>query len=71
MRNGGRRAFDVVMGEDFLQGEIDISRVLKLLVHSGVITGKEWFNGIAFGTEPTEGAGRTRLTIEHWRVDYE
>jgi hypothetical protein len=58
-------------GKDLLQGEIDIRSVLKLLVDSGVITGSEWFNGIAFGTEPTEGAGHTSLTIERWRVDYE
>jgi hypothetical protein len=57
--------------KDFLQGEIDIRSALTLLVDRGAITGDEWFNGIAFGTEPTEGAGHTSLTIERWRVDYE
>ena len=55
---------------DIPRGRIDIRELLDLLVRKGVISGDEWFNGIAFGMEPTEGGGRTRLRIIHWRVVY-
>ena len=58
-------------GTDLPHGTIDLKPILALLVRFHVITGREWFNGIAFGTEPTDEAGVTRLHIDHWRVDYD
>jgi hypothetical protein len=57
-------------GADIPDGRIDMLQVLNLLIKTGTITGAEWFNGIAFGLEPTVGAGKTRLLIRDWRVHY-
>lgn len=55
---------------DVRQGRIDMRAALAALVRNGTITGAEWFNGVGFGTEPTVGAGRTRIDVARWRVDY-
>lgn len=70
-----RRAGNYVMifpqdGRDILSGRINVLSFLKFLTLRGVITGNEWFNGIAFGMEPIKGAGSTQLTIDHWHVTY-
>ena len=55
---------------DVRRGRADLRQILAFLMAKNVITGEEWFNGLAFGMEPVEGAGRTQLRIEHWRVVY-
>lgn len=57
-------------GEDILDGTLDVKEFLVMLKAQGVITGEEWFNGIAFGTEPIRGAGETEITVHKWQVDY-
>lgn len=57
-------------GRDVTEGTIDVREFLKVLIDNGVITGNEWFNGIAFGMEPTRGGGQTELTVERWKVFY-
>lgn len=57
-------------GAAIMEGTIDVREFLNRLIEYKVITGQEWFNGIAFGMEPIKGAGRTDLLIERWRVDY-
>lgn len=52
------------------EGTIDVREFLKALVARKVITGQEWFNGIAFGTEPVAGAGQTEIDIHRWKVDF-
>lgn len=41
---------------------------LSFLISHGVITGNEWFNGIALGVEPFSGSGTS--TLNQWSVDY-
>lgn len=55
---------------DVSEGTLDVREFLHVLVERKVITGEEWFNGIAFGTEPVAGAGQTELEIHQWKVDY-
>ncbi|WP_293978811.1 hypothetical protein [Sphingobium sp.] len=57
-------------GRDVREGTIDVREFLKALVARKVITGQEWFNGIAFGTEPVAGAGQTEIDIHRWKVDF-
>lgn len=59
-----------VDAQDCLRDRINIKVVLDFLVRKKVLTGLEWFNGIAFGTEPTSGAGTTRIAVNHWDVEY-
>ncbi|MET0240389.1 MAG: hypothetical protein ABW184_10890 [Sphingobium sp.] len=56
--------------KDVLKGKLDVREFLRELVRLKIITGDEWFNGIAFGMEPVKGAGETELWIKKWRVDY-
>lgn len=58
-------------GEDVTSGTIEIAPLLRWLMRRHVLTGHEWFNGIAFGMEPAPGGGRTRLIVDRWRVIYE
>ena len=56
--------------ETIPRGTIDVAHMLRFLRERQVITGEEWFNGIAFGTEPTEGAGDTAIKVLEWQVTY-
>lgn len=51
-------------------GTIDVAHMLRFLRIHNVITGDEWFNGIAFGVEPTVGAGDTTVKVTDWQVTY-
>jgi hypothetical protein len=57
-------------GRTVRRGILDYGAVLRRLRKTGAIGGNEWFNGIAFGAEPTLGGGRTWLLVHHWRVTY-
>jgi len=54
---------------DVLEGTVDFKAALEFLRGKGHITGKEWFNGLAFGVEPVTGSGSMRL--EKWELTYE
>lgn len=56
-------------GTDVLTGSIDVKAMLAFLTTKGVITGNEWFNGIALGVEPVSGSGELR--IGRWSVTYD
>ena len=56
---------------DMPRGKLDVVLALRALKGAGIITGKEWFNGIAFGIEPTFSGGRTQFTIRKLRVTYD
>jgi hypothetical protein len=70
-RTGNFITITPINGQDLAQGSIDVRWVLDLLLREHVITGHEWFNGIAFGVEPTEGGGTTDVLIERWHVNYQ
>jgi hypothetical protein len=55
-------------GDDVVIGSIDVKATLNFLMAKGVITGAEWFNGIALGVEPVSGSGELRLT--KWAMTY-
>lgn len=44
------------------QGALPYKDYLAFLTASGKITGNEWFNGVAFGVEPFNGAGSLTIT---------
>ena len=46
---------------DVLQGTVDFKAGLDFLRSRGKLTGKEWFNGLAFGIEPIKGSGSLKL----------
>lgn len=69
-RQGSYLLIIPVGGEDVLSGVLEIAPLLSLLMEKRVLTGREWFNGIAFGMEPAPGGGNTRLVVDHWRVEY-
>jgi hypothetical protein len=54
---------------EMLSGSIDVKAALAFLIAKRVITGNEWFNGIALGVEPVSGTGR--LTVSNWTVTYQ
>ncbi len=53
---------------DVVSGSIDVGATLAFLKTKGIITGNEWFNGIALGVEPVRGSGE--LSITRWTVSY-
>lgn len=53
---------------DVSDGQIDLKAMLDFLVDKTVITGSEWFNGLAIGVEPVWGQGSTTIAI--WKVHY-
>ncbi|HEY0315229.1 MAG TPA: hypothetical protein VGC28_03075 [Sphingomonas sp.] len=72
----GGRAWRVVMNgtycmfvpdEDVHEATIDLKAMIDFLITSGVITGSEWFNGVAVGVEPVWGRGAVNLS--EWSVD--
>ena len=54
---------------DLLTGSIDLGAKLRWLAKEGVITGKEYFNGLAVGVEPRAGSGAA--IIKSLWVDYD
>jgi hypothetical protein len=50
-----------------VQGTIYWKEMLAFLISKSVITGAEYFNGIAFGPEPRLGNGAAQLSLT---VDY-
>ncbi|HSI14325.1 MAG TPA: hypothetical protein VK961_19910 [Chthoniobacter sp.] len=46
---------------DVLSGTVDFKGGLDFLRSKGRLTGEEWFNGLAFGIEPTAGSGSVRV----------
>jgi hypothetical protein len=72
----GGRSWKVVMDgtycmfvpdQDVQDTTIDLKAMLNFLITSGVITGSEWFNGVAVGVEPVWGRGAVNLS--EWSVD--
>jgi hypothetical protein len=55
-------------GGDLVSGTVDIKGMLDWLVAQKVITGNEYFNGLAMGAEVRQGAGS--LTVNNFNVDY-
>jgi hypothetical protein len=71
------RAWDVILQgtfcmfvpeRDVLEGHVDIRAMLQFLIDKSVISGDEWFNGLAFGVEPVRGWGS--IAVDRWHVDY-
>ena len=59
------------VGERILaRGTVDYAAVIRLLIAKGQIRSDSWFNGLAFGAEPTIGGGRTRLYVRRWQVRF-
>lgn len=54
---------------DVLSGTLDFKAALDFLRAKGKLTGKEWFNGLAFGIEPVMGSGSVRLRNFSVRYD--
>lgn len=55
-------------GYEEFEGSFLFHEYFAFLVYSGVITGDEWFNGIAFGVEPLSGSAR--LTVDKFAPSY-
>ncbi|WP_275229288.1 GH12 family glycosyl hydrolase domain-containing protein [Novosphingobium album (ex Liu et al. 2023)] len=55
-------------GVDVLNGRIDMLAALRWLKSKKVITGREWYNGVAIGVEPFKGTGH--IQIDRWSVGY-
>ena len=55
-------------GGDVLSGSVDVKGMLDWLVAQKVITGNEYFNGLAMGAEVRQGAGS--MVIDKFSVDY-
>ncbi|WP_189620926.1 hypothetical protein [Novosphingobium colocasiae] len=55
-------------GADVRSGRIDMLAALKWLKQQKVVSGREWYTGVAIGVEPFGGFGR--LQIDKWSVDY-
>jgi len=54
---------------EITEGTVDFKGALDFLRAKGRITGEEWFTGLAFGVEPTEGSGS--LKLEKLEVSYQ
>jgi hypothetical protein len=54
--------------EDVLRDTIDIQAMHIWLMARGVLSGREWFNGLGLGAEVRQGNGL--LVIKHFSVDY-
>lgn len=65
---GGYCMFIPLEGE-MNSGELDYAAAFRWLVAKGRLTGREWFNGLAIGIEPTEGGGS--MSIRRWDVIYQ
>jgi hypothetical protein len=50
------------------RGRLHYSAAFRWLIARNVLTGREWFNGLAIGVEPVSGAGS--MTVKQWRVAY-
>jgi len=55
--------------QDLTNHTIDLKGLLQAAAADGVISGNEYFNGIAFGIEPRQGSGS--MTINSFSVDYD
>jgi hypothetical protein len=53
---------------DIATGEIDMLAALGWLRTKRLVTGEEWFSGVAIGAEPVWGIGH--VEIKHWAVTY-
>lgn len=63
---GGQICFMPANEADLLSLTVDIKAMLAWLVTKGILTGNEYFNGIALGVEPYENDGT--LTYNSWSV---
>ncbi len=54
--------------QDVTRGTLDVGSLLKWMTAAGIITGDEWYNGHALGSEPVQGAGA--LTLNTVAVTY-
>jgi len=54
--------------EDLLRAAVDIHAMHVWLMARGVLSGREWFNGLGLGAEVRQGSGL--LTIDRFSVDY-
>ena len=54
---------------DLTNNTIDLKGLLQAAVADGVMSGSEYFNGIALGNEPREGSGS--MTINSFSVNYD
>jgi len=52
---------------DLPSGELDMLHALRWLQQRGLVTGNEWFWGVAIGAEPVRGVGD--MTLHAWKVD--
>ncbi|QIG79532.1 hypothetical protein [Stakelama tenebrarum] len=78
--DGQKRVWDVTLQDAFLTfappadsgdknfGSIDMLAALHWLREKKVISGEEWFNGVAIGVEPLKGFGS--VEIQSWEVEY-
>ena len=53
---------------DLVRAEVDVRAMLRWLIQTGVITGKEWFNGLGTGVEVVKSHGS--VEIEALAVTY-
>jgi hypothetical protein len=54
---------------DIPEGEIDFKSMLNFLTSNNIISGSEYFNGVALGTEPFQGVGS--INVRYFHVDYQ
>jgi hypothetical protein len=74
----GGRAWNVTLHDKYCmfipvrgamhRGRIHYGAAMKWLVARDVLTGREWFNGLAIGVEPVSGMGA--MDVKRWRVTY-
>lgn len=68
VRNDNFITFSAPDYRDVLKGRIDMLAALHWLKDRKLVTGREWYTGVAIGVEPFKGTGK--MQIDHWAVDY-
>jgi len=69
-RQGDFVTFQSAEDGAILKGTVDFKAAFGFLAEKGVITGEEWFNGLALGIEPTLGGGSGSATIHALDIAY-
>jgi len=67
--SGNIVVFAPTNGQDLTNNTIDLKGLLQAAAADGVISGNEYFDGIALGNEPREGSGS--MTIHSFAVNYD
>jgi Glycosyl hydrolase family 12 len=66
---GKQIAFAPANFQDLTNVTVDLKALLQAAVADGVISGTDYFNGLAFGNEPREGTGS--MTVHSFQVNYD